>query len=61
MSEIMELWAVLEDGRLTNKNRFDTDSERAIYQDKQSAVSRTNQFGCQFHTDKIIKFVPERD
>ena len=55
----MELWAVLEDGQLTNKDRWDTDNERSIYQDKESAISRTKHFGCQFHSYEIIKFVPE--
>lgn len=57
----MELWVVLEDGKLTNKGRFDTDSECAIYLDKESAISRTKSFGCQFHSYQIIKFVPEID
>lgn len=55
----IELWAVFEDGKLTNKARFDTDSERAIYFDKESAISRTKSWGCQFHSYQIIKFVPE--
>lgn len=57
----MESGVVLEDGKLTNKGRFDTDSERAIYLDKESAISRTKSFGCQFHRYQIIKFVTEID
>lgn len=60
MANKIELWAVFEDGKLTNKARWDTDTERAIYQDEQSAIGRTHSWGCEFHSYEIVKLFPDQ-
>ena len=56
-----ELWAIYKDGRLSTKDRFDTDTAPAVYESRKAAERDFSFWDFKFHTYEIKHFTESED